>query len=63
MAIDGWDILKGVGNLFLDSLESQAHSASRSKNFSEEQRENYARFENGLREVRGKNKQEDDYWN
>lgn len=63
MAVNGWDILKGVGNLFLDSIESQAHSASRSKNFSEEQRDSYARFENGLRDVRGKNKSddEDDY--
>ena len=60
MSVNGWDVLKGVGNLFLDSIESQAHSASRNKKFSDEQREKYARFESGLREVRGKNDSDDD---
>ena len=47
-------IAKGVGNAYLDSVESDARRLSRDKRFSEEQRNQYAEFEQGLKNLRGK---------
>ncbi len=55
-----FDFLKSVGNAMLDSVESDARKYSKDKRFSDEQREQYARVESGLRDLRRKSNSDDD---
>ena len=48
-------IAKGIGNAYLDSVEDDARRFSRDKRFSEEQRNEYAKFGNAIHNLRNGN--------
>ena len=48
-------IAKGIGNAYLDSVEDDARRLSKDKRFSEEQRDEYAKFGTAIHNIRNRN--------